>query len=180
MSGTSLDGIDGVLVRIQHVHSSLQLQVEQHAFAPFDEMFRQELLALNTPGDNELHKAALAGNHLARLYAQICTRLLDPAGFAASQVVAIGAHGQTVRHRPLEFDADPLLGHPAVGYTLQLNNPALLAELSGLDGRRPRRALGARLSPRSFWRSGSNRGRAEHWGHFQSERDPSRWRCDWF
>jgi anhydro-N-acetylmuramic acid kinase len=133
MSGTSLDGIDGVLVRIQHVHSSLQLQVEQHAFAPFDEIFRQELLALNTPGDNELHKAALAGNHLARLYAQICTRLLDPAGFAASQVVAIGAHGQTVRHRPLEFDADPILGHPAVGYTLQLNNPALLAELSGID-----------------------------------------------
>jgi len=139
MSGTSLDGIDGVLVRIEHAtshafdHATLQLQVQQHAFTPFDEVFRQELMALNTPGGNELHRAALAGNGLARLYAQICTRLLDQSGYAASQVTAIGAHGQTVRHRPLEFDADPILGHPAVGYTLQLNNPALLAELTGID-----------------------------------------------
>jgi anhydro-N-acetylmuramic acid kinase len=137
MSGTSLDGVDGVLVRIERAKSddtaSLQLQVQQHAFAPFDELFRQELMALNTPGANELHKAALAGNRLARLYAQICTRLLDASGCDPSQVVAIGAHGQTVRHRPLEFDSDPTLGHPAVGYTLQLNNPALLAELTGID-----------------------------------------------
>jgi anhydro-N-acetylmuramic acid kinase len=133
MSGTSLDGIDGVLVEIQKTSSSLQLQVKQHAFTAFDEPFRQTLMALNTPGDNELHQAALAANHLARLYAQICARLLDQAGLDSSQVVAIGAHGQTVRHRPLEFDADPVQGHPAVGYTLQLNNPALLAELVGID-----------------------------------------------
>jgi anhydro-N-acetylmuramic acid kinase len=134
MSGTSLDGIDGVLVRIDRAHThAIHLQVEQHAFAAFENPFRQTLMALNTPGDNELHQAALAGNHLARLYAHICTRLLDQAGCAPSQVTAIGAHGQTVRHRPLEFDADPMGGHPAVGYTLQLNNPALLAELSGID-----------------------------------------------
>jgi anhydro-N-acetylmuramic acid kinase len=143
MSGTSLDGIDGVLVRIDrptakaceasNATSAMRLQVEQHAFTPFDDAFRRELMALNTPGDNELHKAALAGNRLARLYAQTCTRLLHQANRTASQVVAIGAHGQTVRHRPLEFDADPAQGHRAIGYTLQLNNPALLAELSNID-----------------------------------------------
>ena len=41
---------------------------------------------------------------------------------SASAVRAIGAHGQTVRHRPQAFDG--------TGYTLQLNNPALLAELT--------------------------------------------------
>jgi anhydro-N-acetylmuramic acid kinase len=137
MSGTSLDGIDGVLVRMDpsppSAGSALKLQVQHHAFAPFDELFRQELMALNTPGGNELHRAALAGNRLARLYAQVCIRLLEAAGLPAGQVVAIGAHGQTVRHRPLEFDADTAQGHPAVGYTLQLNNPALLAELTGID-----------------------------------------------
>jgi len=131
MSGTSLDGIDGVLVQIETASSGRQLHVEQHAFRPFDDQFRQQLMALNTPGDNELHKAALAGNHLARLYSQVCTDLLKQAQRPASDIVAIGAHGQTVRHRPLEFDADH--GQPAVGYTLQLNNPALLAELSGMD-----------------------------------------------
>jgi anhydro-N-acetylmuramic acid kinase len=44
---------------------------------------------------------------------------------APAQVRAIGAHGQTVRHRPREFDG--------IGYTHQLNNPALLAESSGID-----------------------------------------------
>ena len=133
MSGTSLDGIDGVLVRIDRSTPSVLLQVQHHAFTPFDEPFRRELMALNTPGDNELHRAALAGNHLARLYAQVCAQLLRQADWPASEVVAIGAHGQTVRHRPLEFDAQPDLGQRAVGYTLQLNNPALLAELSGID-----------------------------------------------
>jgi len=133
MSGTSLDGIDGVLLRIDTDDHRCQMHVEQHAFCPFDDLFRHQLMALNTPGDNELHQAALAGNHLARLYSQVCTQLLRQAQCSASDIVAIGAHGQTVRHRPLEFDADPDNGHPAVGYTLQLNNPALLAELSGID-----------------------------------------------
>ena len=133
MSGTSLDGIDGVLVRLDTTGPQLGLQVEQHAFMAFDHAFRGELMALNTPGDNELHRAALVGNRLARLYAQVCTQLLNQARLRSSDITAIGAHGQTVRHRPLEFDADPTQGHRAVGYTLQLNNPALLAELSGID-----------------------------------------------
>lgn len=133
MSGTSLDGVDAVLVRIERNATAPQLAVEHHAFTPFDADFRQTLMALNTPGDNELHRAALAANQLARLYAQTCHTLLRQAQVPASAVVAVGAHGQTVRHRPLEFDADPAKGVPAVGYTLQLNNPALLAELVGID-----------------------------------------------
>jgi anhydro-N-acetylmuramic acid kinase len=88
---------------------------------------------LNTPGNNELHRAALAGNCLARNYAQVVHALLKTSGKQTHDIQAIGAHGQTVRHRPLEFDADPNTGQPAVGYTLQLNNPALLAELTGID-----------------------------------------------
>lgn len=91
------------------------------------------LLALNSPGDDELHRAALAGNALARLYADVTQALLVQGGVSASDVQAIGAHGQTVRHRPGEFDGDPARGIPATGYTLQLNNPALLAELTGID-----------------------------------------------
>ena len=76
---------------------------------------------LNTRGGDELHRAALAGNALARIYANVVASLLHDARISASQVRAIGAHGQTVRHRPQEFDG--------TGYTLQLNQPALLAEL---------------------------------------------------
>jgi anhydro-N-acetylmuramic acid kinase len=82
-------------------------------------------LALNTPADNELHRAALAANQLVRLYAEQVQTLLRQCGTPATAVRAIGAHGQTVRHRPLEFDG--------TGYSLQLNNPTLLAELCGID-----------------------------------------------
>ena len=122
MSGTSLDGADAVLADF----SNAGIAVLRHASCPFPSALRAELLALNTPGGiEELHRAALAANALARVYAKLTADLLAGAGVAPQSVVAIGAHGQTVRHRPLEFDE--------VGYTLQLNNPALLAELSGID-----------------------------------------------
>jgi anhydro-N-acetylmuramic acid kinase len=120
MSGTSLDGVDGVLVDF----SRPQIQVLAHHSIPMPEALRTEFLSLNMPGANELHRAALAGNALARLYAAAVTSLLRDAGVAGNRVRAIGAHGQTVRHRPQEFDG--------TGYTLQLNQPALLAELCNI------------------------------------------------
>ncbi|WPH13424.1 anhydro-N-acetylmuramic acid kinase [Variovorax paradoxus] len=121
MSGTSLDGVDGVLADF----ADGRIAVRAYATAPFPAVLRAELMALNTPGDNELHRAALAGNGLARIYAGVASQLLADSGTPASQVAALGAHGQTVRHRPTEFDG--------VGYTLQINNPSLLAELTGID-----------------------------------------------
>ena len=85
----------------------------------------RELLALNSAGDNELHRAALAGNQIARAYADTVADLLSMASLAPEDIAAAGAHGQTVRHRPGEFDG--------TGYTLQLLNGALLAELCGVD-----------------------------------------------
>ncbi len=121
MSGTSLDGVDAVLADF-----SLQRPtVLGHCSAPLTPALKDELLALNTPTHNELHRAALASNALVRLYAQQVDALLMQCSVARSEVRAIGAHGQTVRHRPQEFDG--------TGYTLQLNNPSLLAELCGID-----------------------------------------------
>jgi anhydro-N-acetylmuramic acid kinase len=121
MSGTSLDGVDGVLADF----SGAQPRVLAHHTIPFALALKQELLALNTPSDNELHRTALATNALVRVYAQTVQALLADTQTPASDVCAIGAHGQTVRHQPGAFDG--------TGYTLQLNNPALLAELTGID-----------------------------------------------
>ena len=119
MSGTSLDGVDGVLVDF-----SQGTKVVQHVSLGFDASLKAELLALNSSGADELHRAALAANALVRLYAQVVQQLLQASGKNSHEVAAIGAHGQTVRHRPQMFDG--------TGYTLQLNSPALLAELTGI------------------------------------------------
>lgn len=128
MSGTSLDGADGVLVDFSQAKPTVLAAASQD----FPAHFRAELLALNSPGQDELHRAALAANRLAAIYAQVVAQLLANASDLgiAKRVQAIGAHGQTVRHRPQEFAASD---RPGVGYTLQLNNPALLAELTGID-----------------------------------------------
>ena len=128
MSGTSLDGADGVLVDF----SGKNLQVVAFASRPFSHAFRAELLALNAPTDNELHRAAVAGNQIAAIYAEVALDLLNASakqGISKSNVKAIGAHGQTVRHRPQRTSSDA----QGAGYTLQLNNPALLAEFTSID-----------------------------------------------
>ena len=114
MSGTSLDAIDGALVRWSPEGPDTLAFTSQ----AFDPALRAELLALQAPGPDELHRAALAAVGLSRAYAGVCAELMRHLP-QRSVVAAIGAHGQTVRHRP---DAD---------YTLQLLNGALLAELTG-------------------------------------------------
>jgi anhydro-N-acetylmuramic acid kinase len=123
MSGTSLDGVDGVLVEFD-VAGPTGLAVLGHAHEPFAHRLRDDLLALNVAGTDELHRAAIAANALAEVYAGVVGSLLSQTGIPSHHVRAIGAHGQTVRHRPGEFDG--------VGYTLQLNSPALLVERTGI------------------------------------------------
>jgi anhydro-N-acetylmuramic acid kinase len=118
-----MDGVDGVLADF-----SGTTHILAQASRAMPEGLKQDLLSLNSPGANELHRAALAANALTELYAQTVQDLLAQAkrqGTHPSDVKAIGAHGQTVRHQPQ--------AHGGPGYTLQLNNPALLAELTGLD-----------------------------------------------
>ena len=122
MSGTSLDGVDAVLAQAD---ASDHLHARAHIHMAFPQALREELLSLNRSGADELHRSALATHALMTVYAASVTALLGQVGVVASAVKAIGAHGQTVRHRPAEFEGR--------GYTLQLMNGALLAELTGID-----------------------------------------------
>ncbi len=115
MSGTSLDGVDGVLVDLAGDAPKL-IAHSHHPFAP---ALRDEVLALNTSGADELARAARAAIALAAEYAHCVEALHEQAPGTALR--AIGCHGQTVRHCPRD------------GYTIQLVNGALLAELTGVD-----------------------------------------------
>lgn len=125
MSGTSLDGVDGVLADLDARDAPCGMAVLAHHHLPFPEPLRQALLSLNASGVDELHRGALASNALMRVYGAVVAELLRASAVHASGIRAIGAHGQTVRHRPQEFDG--------TGYTLQLMSGALLAETCGID-----------------------------------------------
>lgn len=119
MSGTSLDAVDGALVDFR----GRLLETIAFESIPLDASLRSELLELQSPGFDEIDRAARAAIALTRVYADVAGRLL---AFARARddrgplrIDAIGAHGQTIRHRPDQ------------GYTRQILDGALLAELTG-------------------------------------------------
>ena len=122
MSGTSLDGIDAVLAKMD---SKGAVSLLGAVSSPFTPKLRRALLDLQTPGVNELHREKQAGNALAIEYAQAVQTLLTQTNLHATDINAIGAHGQTIRHQAG-------LSQP-LAYTHQTLNPALLAELTNID-----------------------------------------------
>ncbi|MGB3424795.1 MAG: anhydro-N-acetylmuramic acid kinase [Castellaniella sp.] len=116
MSGTSTDGVDGVLADL----SDGAIRVLASASLALPDELRREFLSLNAPGPDELARAARAANALADCYAAVVGDLLAQTDLPADRVRAIGAHGQTVRHAPES------------GYTIQINAPARLAEQTGI------------------------------------------------
>jgi len=119
MSGTSLDGVDGVLASLPADGQAMATLAT--TYVPFPEDLRAALMALQANGENELQREALAANQLAVYYAQCVAGLLEKSAIPAAYIRAVGVHGQTIRHRP------------ELGYTRQTNNPSLLAELCGID-----------------------------------------------
>lgn len=118
MSGTSLDGVDAVVAAFDE--QGRMTVVADHA-VDFPDAVRDAVLALQTIGSDELRRSARLAQQLAGLYAEAAHGALDAAGLPRDRVRAIGCHGQTIRHAPED------------GYTLQIGNLALLAELTGID-----------------------------------------------
>lgn len=118
MSGTSMDGVDGLAVDFS---DAAHPRVLGEVLVDFPAELKSALHRLQAPGPDEIHHEALAANALAERYAQACLQLLSDNGLRPEDVKAVGVHGQTIRHRP------------ELGFTRQTNNPALVAELAGID-----------------------------------------------
>ena len=119
MSGTSLDGVDAVIADFSP-EGGTPCTTLGAAHIGLPTMLRDELLALQQPGKNELARAGSAANMLAELYAEAIARALADAKLTRDDVQAAGVHGQTLRHRP------------ELGITVQLNNAARVAEKAGM------------------------------------------------
>ncbi|TWC33164.1 anhydro-N-acetylmuramic acid kinase [Pseudomonas sp. SJZ079] len=134
MSGTSLDGLDIALIEQTDKTTLIATR-----YLPMPAELRNELLALCSPGPDELARAAMAEQRWVQLAAYGINELLEQNRLKPEAIRAIGSHGQTVRHEP------------ARGFTIQIGNPALLAELTGIcvisDFRRRDIAAGGQGAP---------------------------------
>ena len=119
MSGTSADGIDAVLASF----ATDPPRIVQTLNRPYSDDVRQKISSLTLPGDNEIERMGALDHMLASAFADCVRDLLDNSGISAKDVSAIGSHGQTLRHHP----------DNATPFSLQLGNPSLIAELTGID-----------------------------------------------
>jgi len=117
MSGTSLDGVDAALVDF----SKHEAECIETVFLPYSDPLKQSLISLHTPQNNEIEQAQLMSNQISQLYAHAISQLLTLSKVSHTTIKAIGAHGQTIRHRP------------ELGFSIQLLNGALLSELTSID-----------------------------------------------
>lgn len=140
ISGTSIDGIDAALVAFSD-DSGEQCRILQTLDHPIPSSLKQTLNELCQPGDNEIECMGQADTLLGREFSAAVHNLLDTAAVSAAEIVAIGSHGQTVRHRAMG-------GAP---FTLQIGDPNIIAEWTGIttvaDFRRRDIAAGGQGAP---------------------------------
>ncbi len=123
MSGTSADGVDGVLVSFSQEESAQENiipQFHKHAYIQFSHELHNKLILLNQPSLNDLEQSMQIAIECVDIYSQVVTTLLTEAKLPPATICAMGVHGQTVRHRPEK------------GYSIQINHPSLLAEKTGI------------------------------------------------
>jgi len=121
MSGTSVDAIDCALARCTDTFELLA--THEHAIPAG---IREQIALLSHPGDDEINRMGVLDRELGRLFADAALALLAAAGTAPDSVLAIGSHGQTIRHHP------PSVAGAARGFTLQIGDPGTIAECTGI------------------------------------------------
>jgi len=121
MSGTSLDGIDAAVV------SMAGHDVELVAFVTctLEDKLKEPILRLNQPGFDEIDAMGMLDRALGVAFADAALQVIEKAGLEPTQIVAIGSHGQTLRHRPQGIDN-------SLPFTLQIGDAATIAEKTGI------------------------------------------------
>ena len=137
MSGTSLDGIDAALVRFENK----QVTVIETACSPLSSNLKDEIKSLINPSENEINRLASLDVQLGKHFSEVVKQLINKANIKKQDVIAVGCHGQTIRHLPTAK-------HPS---TLQIGDPNIIAEITGIttvaDFRRRYMAAGGQGAP---------------------------------
>lgn len=140
ISGTSIDCIDAALVDCSE-DTPILLAHHEH---PIDDFTKQAVAALCLPGDNEIERMGQLDLQLGCLFADAVNQLLTKAKLSHKDIVAIGSHGQTIRHRPPKDNNSP-------GFTLQIGDANTIAEKTQIttvaDFRRRDMAAGGQGAP---------------------------------
>lgn len=122
MSGTSVDGIDAAVVRLEGAPPSLTWEVIGHSHGSFDPWLRSEIFACFRPETGSVDRLCKLNFALGEAFGAVALEAACEAGLSITEVDLIGSHGQTLWHEP---------SVDGMGSTLQLGEPAVIAEMTG-------------------------------------------------
>ncbi|MBS0288477.1 MAG: anhydro-N-acetylmuramic acid kinase [Proteobacteria bacterium] len=121
MSGTSMDGIDAVLVAFDNSNHQVRLIASHLQEIP--QTLKQETLDITLgESDANFKKVAALDIQFGQLFAQSVAFILQKAQIKKENVTAIGSHGQTLWHHP----------YPPFPYTVQIGCPNVIAKRTGI------------------------------------------------
>lgn len=123
MSGTSADGIDAAVVRLDGTPPSLTWEVLGHSHRSFPPELRAEIFACFHPDSSSVDRLCHLNFALGQAFGTAALDATHDAGLMIDQIDLIGSHGQTLWHEP------PING---MGSTLQFGEPAVIAEMTGV------------------------------------------------
>jgi anhydro-N-acetylmuramic acid kinase len=137
LSGTSIDGVDAVLVEL----SDNDCRIVRATTTPFPPALLARLQKLVETPQTSLRNLGALDVAVGRFFAECALDSIAAAGFKPTDIAAIGSHGQTVYHDP----------HGEEPFSLQLGDPNAIAARTGIatvaDFRRLDMALGGQGAP---------------------------------
>lgn len=128
MSGTSLDGIDAVLLRVKGDGASTSFRQLAFCHLVFPRGLRELLVKNSDPSSSRVDEIARLNTLLAHLYSDAVRSVVRKAGKKLTEVELIGSHGQTIQHLPRPVR---MFGRN-IRTTLQIGDPSALATLTGI------------------------------------------------
>ena len=133
MSGTSADGIDAAVVWLDGAPPSLKWEVLGHSHHSFTPELRAEIFACFHPESSSVDRLCRLNFTLGRAFGAAALNAVRNVGLRMDKIDLIGSHGQTLWHEPpVNGIFAPEAQQSEAGSTLQLGEPAVIAEMTGV------------------------------------------------
>lgn len=127
MSGTSLDGVDAAVVRIEGSGLESKVQLVHYYSRPYDDALKARLKELCDPATSDVAKLGGMNVYIAERFAEATLEAVRESGLHMSEISFVSSHGQTVWHMPEASPTDPFLARS----TLQIGDLSVIAKLTG-------------------------------------------------
>lgn len=127
ISGTSLDGIDVAICRIDGHAQAAAIELIGCDTVPYPDAVRSGLLALYEDQRNAVARLCAMNVVVGQCFADAADRVITRTGIDPRAIKVIGSHGQTVWHQPEAEPGNPLI----VPSTLQIGEPSVIVARIG-------------------------------------------------